>query len=71
METQLSRGQCKVFSFELMERFHCVGLMVAALNLGEASPQYIPLIVAIVSVAVGLTFADWVLKKWPQWVGVR
>ncbi|MDA7640111.1 mechanosensitive ion channel [Opitutaceae bacterium] len=54
-----------------MERFHCVGFMVVALNLGEAFPQYIPLIVTMVIVAVGLTFADWALKKRSQWVGSR
>jgi len=45
--------------------------MVVALNLGEAFPQYIPLIVTMVIVAVGLTFADWALKKRSQWVGSR
>lgn len=45
--------------------------MVVALNLGEAFPQYIPLIVTLGIAAVALTFADWALKKRSQWVGSR
>lgn len=45
--------------------------MFAALNLGEVFPQYIPLIVTLVIVAAGLSFADWALKKRSQWVGSR
>lgn len=45
--------------------------MFGALNLGEVFPQYIPLIVTLAIVAVGLSFADWALKKRSQLVGNR
>jgi len=45
--------------------------MFGALNLGEVFPQYIPLIVTLVVVAAGLSFANWALKKRSQLVGTR
>lgn len=45
--------------------------MLGALDLGDAFPKYIPLIVTLSVVAIGLCFADWALKKRSQWVGSR
>ncbi len=43
--------------------------MLGVLNLGETFPQYIPLLVTLAVVAIGLTTVNWALKKRSRWVG--
>ncbi len=43
--------------------------MLSEFKLGETFPQYIPLIVTLLVVAVGLASANWALKKRSRWVG--
>ena len=43
--------------------------MFGVLNIVDAFPDYIPLIVTLAIVAAGLSFANWALKKRSRWVG--
>ena len=43
--------------------------MFGLLNIVDAFPDYMPLIVTLAIVATGLSFANWALKKRSRWVG--
>lgn len=48
-----------------------LGPMLGVFSLGEELLDYVPLVVTLAIVVVGLTFADWALKKRSRWVGSR